>query len=103
MESSQKDKKFNIYNFQPDRAEDELVRCFGIVLNRIKEKIIINRNNILEAVKLGVTEPIKPVEIQQEPAVPAPTESAPEVKAEEETVAETTVEVPAGEAVQTQQ
>lgn len=86
VESYQKDKKFNIYNFQSDKAEGELIHCFGVVLNRIREKIIINRNNILEAAKLGLTEPIKPVEVKQESTTPI--ELVPEVKAEQKTAAE---------------
>jgi len=79
VESYKKDKKFNIYNFQPEKTEAELADCFGVVLNRVKQKIIFNKSNILEAAKLGVPEPAKQIEVKEVIAEP---EVAPEAKPE---------------------
>lgn len=80
VEEYKKDRKFNIYNFRTEKAEEDLASCFKIVLSRIKEKIILNRSVIIDTVKLGIFEPIKPVEeVQQQPELvePEPIESKP--------------------------
>jgi hypothetical protein len=73
VESYKKDRNYNIYNFQTDKAEEDLASCFKVVLNRIKERISANRNTILDTLRLGTPESNKPVERQQ----PTLTESAP--------------------------
>lgn len=46
-ESHIMNKKYNIYNFKPDKANKELAFCFDKVLNKIKERILLNKNHIL--------------------------------------------------------
>ena len=48
IESFSDDKKYNIYNFKTDKANQDLAFCFNIVLKRIRDKIIVNRNKIFE-------------------------------------------------------
>ncbi len=67
-ESYLKRRKYNIYNFKPDKAEKELAYCFDIVLKRIKKRIILNKNKILEVVKpetIEVSKPEEEVEIEE--------------------------------------
>ena len=62
IESYTKDKKYNIYNFKSDRADEDLANCFDIVLKRIKRKIDLNKNKILEVVDLVSTKISKPTQ-----------------------------------------
>lgn len=62
-ESFTKNNSYNIYSFNPNYANSELAACFDVVLNKIKDKVLLNKNKILEAAK--VVEPpkiSKPVE-----------------------------------------
>lgn len=82
-ESYSKDKKYNIYNFQPERAEVELAGCFDIVLKRINNRIKYNRNRILEVAKAMSIEAAKLAEkakVKEEPEVEVKVASEEEIK-----------------------
>ncbi|NQU18680.1 hypothetical protein HQ550_00820 [bacterium] len=70
IESYSKDKKYNQYNFKTDKADQELEYCFNIVLNRIRKKIIFNREKILEVVELASTEVSEPQKDKKPKEIP---------------------------------
>jgi len=98
-ESSKKRKKYNIYNFKQERAEEDLAQCFDIVLNKIRRRISLNKGKILEMVKSIAVEATK-AEAKAEPKVEVkeipkeePEEKLEEIEETLETEAEETIEV----------
>lgn len=65
-EQFQKGSRYNIYNFKPSKATQDLVHCFDILLEKIRQRLLLNKNIILEAVKS------KPTEKPKLPQTPKP-------------------------------
>ncbi len=102
-ELSKKRKKYNIYNFKQERAEEDLAQCFDIVLNKIRRRISLNKGKILEMVKSIAVEATKAeakaaakaepkVEVKETPKE-EPEEKLEEVEETPETEAEEAIEV----------
>ncbi|MFH1622365.1 MAG: hypothetical protein ABIA97_04510 [Candidatus Omnitrophota bacterium] len=95
-ESHSERRKYNIYNFQQEKAEADLANCFNIVLERIRKKIIYNRDKILKEVKT-VTVSVPPkqeTEVKAEVKVEAPKEVKLEKAPKEEALINQKVVVP---------
>ena len=70
IESYDKERKYNPYNFKSDKADQELAYCFNIVLRRIRKKIIFNRKKILEVVELASTKVSEPQKDKKPKEIP---------------------------------
>jgi gas vesicle protein len=80
-ESFDKRRKYNMYSFKQEKAEQELAYCFDVVLGKIKERININKEKILEELKSIMP---KAPELKEEPREESiKEEPAPEIKPED--------------------
>lgn len=61
-ESFIKNNSYNMYSFSPNNANSEVASCFAVVLNKIKDDILLNKNKILEAAKVEPAKISKPAE-----------------------------------------
>lgn len=81
-ESFVKNNSYSIYSFNPDKANEELSACFSVVINKIKDEILLNKNKILETVKAESSKNLKQV---KENKTVEKTKPAEEVKSTGET------------------
>jgi hypothetical protein len=64
-----KNRTYSMYSFKAEKANEELAYCFDVVLNKIKEKILAKKNEILAAIKPVSSKISRPAEkAKAEPA-----------------------------------